>query len=118
MDKMLVGFLLFVALIFVLGGVPGAFAQTSNAATQLETCRQHVIQLTEQSRTQQTQLTKLRAERKAIGVSGGEMARFKLANLDQEIRDLTKQNQSVNVQTESETKRCDGLAAKASAGKR
>ena len=112
--------------VIALGGTPAAYSQGSlgdqvvahsgqpstSVAAQVETCRQHVVQLAEQSRTQQTQLTKLRAERKTIGVSGGEMARFKLTNLDQEIRDLVKQNQSVNAQAESETKRCDNIGAK------
>ena len=102
--------------IFSFGDGPAAFAES--VAAQVETCRQHVVELTEQSRKQQTKLTTLRAERKTIGVSGGEVARFKLANLDQELRELTKQNQTVNAQIDSEKKRCDSLGSKAPAGKR
>jgi hypothetical protein len=60
----------------------------------------------------------LRTERKTLGVSGGELVRYKLANLDQEIREHSKQNQSINAQIDSETKRCEILAAKAAAGNR
>ena len=124
-------------LVSVLSGARTAYAQGNSAAPpagsqtvaqssqsgasvsgQLETCRQHVIQLQEQARLQQTKLAGLRAERKTIGTSGGEVARFKLANLDQELRELSKQNQSVNAQVDSEKKRCDSLAAKASSGNR
>jgi seryl-tRNA synthetase len=105
----------FVFVLAALGGVPAVYAQGSPAtslANQLDTCRQNVIQLTEQARVQQTKLGSLRAERKSLGSSGGEMARYKLANLDQELKEHSKQYQNANAQAEAEKKRCDALAAK------
>ena len=87
-------------------------------ANQLESCRQNVVQLTEQSRGHQTKLVGLRAERKTVGVSQGEMVRYKLATLDQEIREHSKKNQSLIAQIDSENKRCEMLDAKAAAGSR
>ena len=83
-------------------------------AEQLEGCRRHVIQLTEESRTNQKKLATLRNERKTLGMAGGEVARFKLANIDQEIREYSKQTQNAITQIESEQKRCDSLEAKIS----
>ena len=122
MSKILFGLVLWCVLA-VLGGAPAAFAQGTSAApqggqsapslvAQLDTCRQNVVQLTEQARVQQTKLVGLRAERKTLGPSGGEMARYKLANLDQELKEHSKQYQNANTLAETEKKRCDALAAK------
>jgi chromosome segregation ATPase len=120
MKKIFVGVVVFSAL----GGAMQAHAQGSSAppqaslADQLESCRQNVVQLTEQSRGHRTKLASLRAERKTLGVSGGELVRYKLANLDQELRERSKQNQSIIAQIDSENKRCETLAARAAAGSR
>lgn len=112
----------------VLGGASAVHAQGAPAtqsgqgagslANQLDTCRQHVIQLTEQARIEQTKLVSLRAERKTLGSSGGELARYKLTNLDQELKEHSKQYQNANTQAENEKKRCDMLAAKAESANR
>ena len=91
--------------------------QTS-PAEQLQTCRQNVVQLDEQLRIHHKKLFTLRGERRTIGVSGGEMARFKLATIDQEIRELSKQSQSLLTQIETERNRCDAIAAKIAGGDR
>lgn len=85
-------------------------------ADQIQSCRQHVIQLNEQSRVTQKKLAALRSERKTIGVSGGEMARFKLTNIDQEIRENSRQHQSLITEIDAETKRCDSLEEKLASG--
>jgi hypothetical protein len=108
------GFVIVIVLA-ALGGAPAVYAQGAPAnslAGQLDTCRQNVVQLTEQARVQQTKLVSLRAERKTLGTSGGEMARYKLANLDQELKEHSKQYQNASTQAETEKKRCDALAAK------
>ncbi len=87
-------------------------------ANQLESCQQNVVQLTEQSRGQRTKLAGLRAERKTLGVSHGEVVRYKLAILDQEIQEHSKQNQTIIAQIDSENKRCETLAARAASGSR
>jgi hypothetical protein len=99
------------------GGAKSAQAQAS-LADQLESCRQHVVQMNEAVNVQQKKLAALRTERKTISVSGGEVARFKLANIDQEIRDLSKQSQATITQIDAEDKRCDSLQAKLSGGGR
>jgi hypothetical protein len=115
--------------LMVLGEAPAAHAQGTSAApssgqsapalaAQLDTCRQNSVQLTEQARVQQTKLVSLRAERKTLGSSGGEMARYKLANLDQELKEHSKQYQSANALAEAEKKRCDAIAAKMEAASR
>ena len=108
--------LVWVVLFTVIGGAAPAYAQGAQSQTgdQLDTCRQNVIQLTEQSRLEQAKLAKLRTDRKTLGASGGEVVRYKLANLDQEIREHSKQNQSLSAQVETESKRCDAIAARAS----
>jgi hypothetical protein len=113
----------------VLVEAPAAYAQSTSAApssgqsapalaAQLDTCRQNSVQLTEQARVQQTKLVSLRAERKTLGSSGGEMARYKLANLDQELKEHSKQYQSAIALAEGEKKRCDAIAAKMEAASR
>jgi hypothetical protein len=116
----------FLILVMALGETPAAYAQGAPSsgpsapalAAQLETCRQNTVQLTEQARVQQTKLVSLRAERKTLGSSGGEMARYKLANLDQELKEHSKQYQSANALAEAERKRCDTIAAKMEAASR
>lgn len=100
-----------------LGALP-AWAQSSTGVApapqsdQQFACQQKVTQLTEQTRPLQTKLSTLRTERRGIGASGGEVARFKLANLDQEISQLSKQLDGVNGQIAAEKKHCDELAGK------
>jgi hypothetical protein len=104
-----------------LGEAPAVHAQGSSPptlASQLDTCHQNAVQLAEQARVQQTKLVSLRAERKTLGSSGGELARYKLANLDQELKEHSKQYQSANTQAETEKKRCDALAAKVESASR
>jgi len=98
--------------------VPSTGQSAPTLTAQLDTCRQNSIQLTEQARVQQTKLVSLRAERKTLGSSGGEMARYKLANIDQELKEHSKQYQSANALAESEKKRCDTIAAKMEAASR
>ncbi|HWP26118.1 MAG TPA: hypothetical protein VNL39_07220 [Xanthobacteraceae bacterium] len=86
----------------------------ASPAEQLEACRQHVTQLDEQLRSRQKKLMSLRNERKTVGLSGGEVAKFKLASLDQEIRDLSRQSEQLIAQIDSEGARCEQLAAKMS----
>ncbi len=114
-------------LIVTFGEASVVYAQGTSAApssgqpalaAQLDTCRQNTVQLTEQARVQQTKLVSLRAERKTLGSSGGEMARYKLANIDQELKEHSKQYQSASAQAEAEKKRCDTIAAKMEAAGR
>jgi outer membrane murein-binding lipoprotein Lpp len=102
--------------ICALGTVPPKAQGTSNPQSaqsdQLFACQQKVNQLSEQVRPLQSKLASLRAERKGIGASGGEVARFKLANVDQEISQIVKQIDSVNGQITSEKRHCDELAGK------
>ena len=124
----LVPLIFLVILLAVLGGVPVAHAQGSPATqsgqavgsltNQLDTCRQHVVQLTEQARVELAKLVGLRAERKTLGSSGGELARYKLTNLDQELKEHSKQYQNANTQVENEKKRCDALAVKVESANR
>jgi hypothetical protein len=93
---------------------PSQTQPQGSPAEQLQACRQNVVQLDERLRTQQKKLTSLRAERKTIGVSGGEVARFKLTTIDSEIRELSKQSQALLTQIETEGHRCDAIAAKMS----
>ena len=87
-------------------------------AEQVAACHLKVNQLAEQLRPLQAKRTSLWAERKTIGHSGGETAKFKLANLDKELVQVTKQIDGVNGQINSEKKRCDDLAAKPASGAR
>lgn len=127
-SKMLRG-IAFLVVAVAFGGIPVAYAQGTSTvpttgqsapalAAQLDACRQNSIQLTEQAHVQQGKLVKLRAERKTLGSSGGEMARYKLANLDHELREHSKQYQSANALAEAEKKRCDAIAAKMEAANR
>jgi uncharacterized protein (DUF3084 family) len=124
MKKFFVGVFVFSVFGGAMTAAMPAHAQGSSAtpqaglANQLESCHQNVVQLTEQSRGHRTKLASLRAERKTLGVSGGELVRYKLANLDQELKERSKQNQSTITQIDSETKRCELLAARAAAGSR
>ena len=113
--------LAFLVFILALGDASAVCAQGTSVApptgqsalaAQLDTCRQNSIQLAEQARVQQTKLVSLRAKRKTLGSSGGELARYKLANLDQELKEHSKQYQSANALAEAEKKRCDTIAAK------
>jgi chromosome segregation ATPase len=83
----------------------------ASPADQLEACRQHVTQLDEQLRARQKKLVSLRNERKTVGLSGGEVAKFKLSSLDQEIRELSRQSEQLIAQIDSEGARCEQLAA-------
>ncbi|HXF90122.1 MAG TPA: hypothetical protein VNK48_17375 [Xanthobacteraceae bacterium] len=85
----------------------------ASPAEQLEACRRQVTQLDEQLRARQKKLVSLRNERKTVGLSGGEVAKFKLASLDQEIRELSRQSEQLISQIDSEGARCEQLAAKA-----
>lgn len=85
----------------------------ASPAEQLEACRRQVSQLDEQLRARQKKLVSLRNERKTVGLSGGEVAKFKLASLDQEIRELSRQSEQLIAQIDSEGARCEQLAAKA-----
>ncbi len=84
----------------------------ASPAEQLEACRRQVTQLDEQLRARQKRLVSLRNERKTVGLSGGEVAKFKLASLDQEIRELSRQSEQLISQIDSEGARCEQLAAK------
>ena len=88
---------------------------TGSQSDQIFQCQQKVRQLSEQARPLQTKLASLRVERKGVSSSGGEVARFKLSNLDQEISQVLKQLEGVNGQIDSENKRCDDLAHKPAA---
>jgi len=106
-------------LVFALSMAPAqAESATGTAAgsqsDQVFQCQQKVRQLSEQARPLQTKLAALRIERKGVSSSGGEVARFKLSNLDQEISQISKQLEGVNGQISSESKRCDDLAHKPS----
>jgi septal ring factor EnvC (AmiA/AmiB activator) len=85
-------------------------AQATSQSDQLFACQQKINQLNDQLRPLQTKLASLRAERKGVSHSGGEVARFKLANLDQEISQISKQMDGVNGQITAEKKRCDDIA--------
>ena len=85
---------------------------TGSQSDQLFQCQQKVRQLSEQARPLQTKLAGLRVERKGVSSSGGEVARFKLSNLDQEIAQVLKQLDGVNGQIDSENKRCDEITHK------
>jgi hypothetical protein len=63
-------------------------------------------------RARQKKLVSLRNERKTVGLSGGEVAKFKLASLDQEIRELSRQSEQLILQIDSAGARCEQLAAK------
>lgn len=93
------------------GQVRPLHAQAS-PAEQLAACRQNVTQLDEQLRARQKKLVSLRNERKTVGLSGGEVAKFKLTSLDQEIRELSRESERLIAQLDSEGARCEQLAAK------
>jgi peptidoglycan hydrolase CwlO-like protein len=101
-----------VGLLLIVTVATSAHAQTAAQSDQLMACHQKVAQLHEQQRPLKAKLTGLRAERKGVSSSGGEVARFKLANLDQEIAQITKQIDAINLQISAENKRCEDLAAK------
>lgn len=106
-------------IVFALGMAPAQAESATGTTTgsqsdQLFQCQQKVRQLSEQARPLQTKLASLRVERKGVSSSGGEVARFKLSNLDQEIAQVLKQLEGVNGQIESENKRCDEIAHKPS----
>ncbi len=91
-----------------------ATGTAGSQSDQVFQCQQKVRQLSEQARPLQTKLAALRIERKGVSSSGGEVARFKLSNIDQEISQVSKQLEGVNSQISSENKRCDELAHKPS----
>lgn len=103
---------------------PSAWAQGSTGVApsaqseQQFACQQKISQLTEQIRPLQSKLAGLRTERKGVSASGGEVARFKLANLDHEISQTSKQLDGVNGQIATEKKRCEDLAGKPPAAPR
>jgi seryl-tRNA synthetase len=80
----------------------------------IEACRRNVMQLDEQLRARQKKLLSLRNERKSVGLSGGEVAKFKLSSLDQEIRELSRQSEQLIAQIDSENARCEQLATRVS----
>ena len=120
MSKILGGLFLLAAL----GGAAAAHAQNSSKAGQtgaqsadkkaelLAACHLKVNQLTEQLRPLHAKRAGFLTERKRVGQSGGETAKYKLSHLDQEIVRITKQIDGVNGQINSEKKRCDDLASK------
>lgn len=87
---------------------------SASAAEHIEACRRNVMQLDEQLRARQKKLLSLRNERKSVGLSGGEVAKFKLSSLDQEIRELSRQSEQLIAQIDSENARCEQLATKVS----
>jgi predicted RNase H-like nuclease (RuvC/YqgF family) len=100
------------------GGPPQPQVRSSTSpasvAEHIEACRRNVMQLDEQLRARQKKLLSLRNERKSVGLSGGEVAKFKLSSLDQEIRELSRQSEQLIAQIDSENARCEQLATKVS----
>jgi hypothetical protein len=94
--------------------VPSGGQSSNKQAEQLAACELKIAELSEQIRPLQLKRTGLWSERKTVGHSGGETAKFKLAAVDKELLQITRQLDGVNGQINSEKKRCDDLAAKAS----
>src|SRR5712692_7379244 len=98
-----------------LTAVAPANAQTGDkAAQQANACQDKVTDLSNQLTPLQKKRTGLWTERKTIGTSGGDSAKYKLANIDQEISQVTKQIDGVSRQIDTEKKRCEDLTVKPS----
>jgi hypothetical protein len=110
MKKVLLGLL-----IVLLFGPPGTWAQTTTTPAagrshQTLVCNEKVTELTKQLSPLHNQRSVLWTERKMTGTSGGDMARYKLSRLDQEITQIQKSIDDVSSQINTEKKRCDDLA--------
>ena len=88
-----------------------ATAPTLGQSQQVLVCHDKVAALSNQLSPLQKKRVALSTERKTVGTSGGDLARYKLAQLDQEIAQVQKQIDGVNNQIDSENKRCDDMAA-------
>jgi hypothetical protein len=98
-----------------LTAVAPASAQSSDKTSQqVNACQDKVIDLSGQLVPLQKKRTGLWTERKSIGTSGGDSAKYKLTNIDQEIAQVTKQIDGVTRQIDTEKKRCDDLTTKPS----
>ena len=98
-----------------LTAVAPAIAQTGDKTSQQVNARQDkVTDLSSQLVPLQKKRTGLWTERKTIGTSGGDSAKYKLANIDQEIAQVTKQIDGVSRQIDTEKKRCEDLTVKPS----
>ena len=80
--------------------------------TQVSACQDKVTDLANQLAPLQKKRTGLWTERKTIGTSGGDSAKYKLANIDQEISQVTRQIDGVSRQIDTEKKRCEDLTTK------
>ena len=88
-----------------------ASAPAPGQSQQVLVCHDKVAALSTQLSPLQKKRVALWTERKTVGTSGGDLARYKLAQLDQEIAQVQKQIDGVNNQIDSENKRCDDMAA-------
>jgi peptidoglycan hydrolase CwlO-like protein len=94
---------------------PAAAQSGDKVSEQVNACREKVNDLSNQLPPLQKKRSGLWTERKSIGTSGGDSAKYKLTHLDQEIGAVTKQIDGVNRQIEVEQKRCTELTAKPAA---
>jgi len=78
---------------------------------QVLVCNEKISVLTNQLSPLYQKRLGLWSERKTIGVSGGELANYKLSQLDQQIAVIQKEIDGVNGQIDTEKKRCDDLAS-------
>jgi peptidoglycan hydrolase CwlO-like protein len=105
---------LLVFLIVLFFAPRGAWAQTITTSATGKShqliCNEKVTDLTKQLSPLQKQRSALWVERKMTGTSGGDMARYKLSQLDDEITQVQKTIDDVSSKINTEKKRCDGLA--------
>src|SRR5262245_49157168 len=94
---------------------PTTGQSADKVSQQVAACNDKVTEISNQLPGLQKKRVGLLAERKTLGTSGGDSARYKLSRLDQEISQLQKQIDGVSTQVTTEKKHCDDLAKPAPA---